>query len=263
MFGDGLSPGDIQRRVLTAQGKLGLGYVFSNGTRILDVNDAACSITQYSRAELLAVPDPFDLLPTASRERFREALGARIARGAGSWMAHTRLIRKDGSLVSVEIGACLDIGDDESPEILAVFRETEAETAAQAPGQVAGTMPPRVHDAIRGIISAAQMSPSRLRSVGGSLAALADGGDIEHALRAYAQMGLGRLDLLQRDDGRYRFHGEALAEHSREKRTTTCYLALGFLTHAVERITGRAAAGAEMSCVSRGDLACEFEVRTR
>lgn len=263
MFEETPAPGEIPRRILAAQGKMGLGYVFSNGKRILDVNEAACRITQYSRAELLAFHDPFVLLPPASRERLREDLAKRMARGASSWLTHTQLIRKDGTLASVEIGACYEIGDDRRPELLAVFRETGESTATVGLGSEAPTLPARVHEAIRGIIGAAQMGPSRLRTVGGSLAALADGGDLEQALRVYAEMGLGRLALVQHEDGHYRFRGEGLAEHSREKRTTTCYLALGYLTHAVERIVGRPAAGAEMSCVSRGDPTCEFEVRIR
>lgn len=258
MTGD-TTVGAIGDRVLSAQGRLGLGYVFSDGRRILDANIAACRITQYDRDELLALDDPFILLPPDSRERLRADLAMRMEDGSGSWLTPTQLIRKDGSLVPVEVGACVDLNAGKAPAVLAVFREVEpsALPAVEAPAAA------RVHDAVRGILHAAALGPTRLRAVGASLAELTKERTLDTALRAFAQMGLGTLALVSHDDGHYRFRGERLVERSREKRTTTCYLALGFLARTLEMATGRPAGGTELSCVSRGDAACEFELRSR
>jgi len=70
--------------------------------RIVDVNDATCSMLGYSREELLG-RRLFDLLPPPDAERLAEAWGRRAPAVVNR--AEWTLCRKDGSTVPVEINA--------------------------------------------------------------------------------------------------------------------------------------------------------------
>lgn len=123
---------------------------------------------------------------------------------------------------------------------------------------------PLVRRIVRGLMAETRADPVVLLRLGEQLAAGLSERDLAVATRAYAEMGLGRLEPTSEGAGRYEFRGTELLEHTERSRATTCYLALGFLRGAVSRANGDAPSkGAETSCASRGDRECRFVVTAR
>lgn len=102
-----------------------------------------------------------------------------------------------------------------------------------------------------------------LREMGRDLAAGLPTRDLDEHLRAFTDMGLGAMAMRESDDGRHVFEAHDLLEHSPGSPQPTCFLALGFLEGAVAAATGSPALGAEVTCQSRGHLACRFVVAPR
>lgn len=105
--------------------------------------------------------------------------------------------------------------------------------------------------------------PTTLREIGRDVAASLGADSIASYAAAYAQMGLGRIELATTADGRHEFLGHDLLERVSFAQQPTCYLALGFLEGAVGQVEARAALGTEVACQSRGHAACRFVVGRR
>ncbi|MEA3201703.1 MAG: hypothetical protein QOE90_3131 [Thermoplasmata archaeon] len=123
---------------------------------------------------------------------------------------------------------------------------------------------PLVRRIVRALMDETHADASALLRLGESLARTAEAQDLDAFSRAYAEMGLGRIETTSADAGRYEFTGSDLFEKSPGSRATTCYLALGYATGAASRLHGDAPArGAEVSCESRGDAKCRFVVHVK
>lgn len=123
---------------------------------------------------------------------------------------------------------------------------------------------PLVRRIVRGLMAETRADAIVLLRLGEQLGAGLPDADLATATKAYGEMGLGTLTPVSAAGGRYEFSGAELLELTERSRTTTCYLALGFLRGAVSRANGGAdARGAETSCRSRGDPECRFAVHLR
>ncbi|HEX2022092.1 MAG TPA: PAS domain-containing protein, partial [Candidatus Thermoplasmatota archaeon] len=125
---------------------------------------------------------------------------------------------------------------------------------------------PLVKRLVQNVLDETHADASVLQQLGERIAREADASELDALCRAYAQLGLGRLALVEHDGGRrYTFRGEHLFENVADARTTTCHVALGFLCGAVARAApGRPATrGTELTCRSRGDAECRFVVHAK
>lgn len=123
---------------------------------------------------------------------------------------------------------------------------------------------PLVRQIVRGLMAQTRADVIVLLRLGEQLAAGLPDADLAAATKAYSEMGLGSLELVSSASGRFEFRGTDLLERTERSRTTTCYLALGFLRGAATRATGGTPSkGAETSCASRGDPECRFVVTAR
>jgi PAS domain S-box-containing protein len=72
--------------------------------RYLDVNPRACELTGYTREELLQMSSP-DTYPAGARAEAQERLSDIARAGSGLRFFERQLVRKDGSVVTVEVNA--------------------------------------------------------------------------------------------------------------------------------------------------------------
>lgn len=103
-----------------------------------------------------------------------------------------------------------------------------------------------------------------LTQVGRKIAGETDAKRLEDHLRAYREMGLGKLDVEKGDSGRYSFSGTDLLERRGESRVATCSFTLGYLSEAVAHVHGgEPTLGTEIECQSRGAAKCRFVVQVK
>ena len=108
------------------------------------------------------------------------------------------------------------------------------------------------------------LSEGAMFRAGQELAARVAAVSLPKFLEAFADMGLGTLDLLEADEERRRstFTGDGLVERRTESGQPTCSYARGFLCGAVAHVLGgKRVAGVEMACQSMGDELCRFVVQ--
>lgn len=219
--------------------------------RIVLWNPAASALFGYGEAEALGenvtmlIPASHVPLHNAGMARFASTrTGPLVATGNALDLPAVgrdgRLLRVELRLARVEHAAA----SSEAPFALAILRDA-------TPRYQARVARPLVQRLVRDFIEQAGVERAGLSRTGRSLSGSIEGTTIANHLEAFAQMGLGALRSTLAGDERYEFEGEDLIERREGARLTTCYLALGFLTGAVERATGREALGTETHCQSR------------
>ena len=123
---------------------------------------------------------------------------------------------------------------------------------------------PLVKRIVRALVETTRADYAILLRLGQMLAREAEGEDVVTLCRAYEETGLGVLAFDERRGNQYFFEGRDLFERAPGATSTTCHLALGFLTGVVSRLhDGAQAVGTEVACESRGARACRFVVQVR
>lgn len=101
----------VYEALLRAQSDLGEGFLIAEDGRVVHANDAYCRITGYSYEELAALPSLLDL---ASPEERALIAGRMERRARGESVPdhyETRMIRKDGSSIDLEVAhKSIDVG---------------------------------------------------------------------------------------------------------------------------------------------------------
>lgn len=153
---------------------------------------------------------------------------------------------------------------DDPSLILLVVRDASERKAGEQALLSQRVARPLVRRIVRGLMAETRADPPVLMRLGEQLAAGVESHDINAFTQAYAEMGLGRIEVTEHQLEKHEFVGSELLEQTQGSRTVTCYLALGFLRGAVSREhDGVPAAGAEVECRSRGDARCRFVVTLR
>lgn len=116
---------------------------------------------------------------------------------------------------------------------------------------------------VKGVAARGRVRPEGLRSLGRELASGLEGPGMPEFAAAFAVMGLGDLEVLRAEDGRYELLGRDLLERERQAATPTCYLTLGFLEGAVATLHASDGLGVEVACQSQGAAACRFVIARR
>lgn len=174
---------------------------------------------------------------------------------------HQEFTVADHALLSVVAGEAAA-----SLEHAQVLQDLDASRRALLSTRVARPLVKRI---VRALVEEMRADASVLMRVGQGLARGADVGqvaddDVETLCHAYEGMGLGSLALDDQRGAQYTFTGHDLFERSPGAGSTTCYLALGFLTGVVSRAHPRAKArGTEVACESRGAPECRFVVQVK
>src|ERR1051326_2355148 len=100
---------------------LGEGFLLSDGSRILAVNDAMCTITGYSNAEMLALRSLVDLIVPEEREANLERLRRRLVGERVPDHYQTSIVRKDGTRLPLE-AAIRVVGAGNALQLIALVR---------------------------------------------------------------------------------------------------------------------------------------------
>lgn len=96
---EALHASELQFRKAFENAALGFTIAAPDG-RFVDMNEAYCRLTGYSRTELLGL-DEFQLIHPSDVERNRQHLGQLVTNGAQSFVIENRYVCKDGQLVWV------------------------------------------------------------------------------------------------------------------------------------------------------------------
>lgn len=234
----------IQAAIARALDALRVGFLYSDGLRILVANATVSELTGYSLEELQAMPDAFMLIPPAERDAHRARMLARLTGGGAPARAEVAFVAKDGRRVEVELGIQLVPSAGAPGLIVTVAERPQAQT-----------------ETLRRALFAA-LTCSDAHSAGGALANTLAGPDIRQSLRAFNALGLGELELISADErGRHDF----TCTHRAGAPPTgarACEVTLEFLRRSLSRSSGRPAVGAEVECQRRGAAKCRLVVRT-
>lgn len=197
-----------------------------------------------------------------ARDIFEDLSFLSQALRGGERKLHETWARSPTHRLPVEVSAAR-LRDDPSLVLLVVRDATDRKAGERAllSQRVAQ---PLVRRIVRGLMVETRADSLILMRLGGELAAGIEAREPEGFTRAYGEMGLGALTLTSHEGDRHEFDGKDLLERTQNARSTTCYLALGFLCGAVSRLhEGKPARGAEVECCSRGDARCRFVVTLR
>ncbi len=122
---------DRYQALLQAISDVGEGFVITENGRCVYANEAYVKLTGYSLRELRSLASLVELAEPADREMLSARLRERIAGGAVSDHYESSLVRKDGTLRSVEVAVKL-LKTEEGPRIISLVRDiTERKIAEQ------------------------------------------------------------------------------------------------------------------------------------
>lgn len=198
---------------------------------------------------------------TAARTLFEDVQFLVDAAHAGEPRLYETWARAPDRRFPIEVSAAR-LRDDPTL-VLAIVRDATQRKVAEEALLSQRVARPLVRRIVRGLMVETRTDSLVLMRIGQQLAAGVEGREIEAFTRAYAEMGLGTLRAISTEGPRLEFVGEKLMEQTEGARSTTCYLALGFLCGAVGHAHAHPARGAEVECVSRGDPRCRFVVSVR
>ena len=135
----------------------------------------------------------------------------------------------------------------------------EAEEART--GSIARPLARRI---IHDLVETGGVAHQILQQVGRRLAAETPARGLADYARAFAEMGLGRVEVDKDEGARCSFVGADLLEKRPGSRLATCAFTLGYLSEAVSRTHGgETTLGTEIECQSRGAHRCRFIVQVK
>ncbi|MEA3201086.1 MAG: hypothetical protein QOE90_2514 [Thermoplasmata archaeon] len=241
-------------RVAFEHAPVGRGLSSPDG-RWLRVNPALCELVGYTEDEMLAMTSDQMTHPedVAATRAARETV---ISGKQRVFDLEKRYVRKDGGIVYARVVVSCVRDAQGRPRFLVGDIQDLAERREQA---VARTL---VRALLRDVAGAGALPPHVLRETGRRLATTAEG-TMEDRLRAFAALGLGRLEVHQHEGARVTFHGRDLLEQTPGATQPSCRLALGFAEGAYRGVIGHEGLGTELRCQSQGHPACVFVVGTR
>jgi diguanylate cyclase (GGDEF)-like protein/PAS domain S-box-containing protein len=117
--------------LLQAQSDLGEILVTINRNRFASVNEAAAAVTGYTVDELMAMESIVPLIPEEERQSTFDWLGERVRGGDEAAFEETLIIRKDGSLMNLELSA-MPLHVEGEMHLLIVGRDVTARREAEA-----------------------------------------------------------------------------------------------------------------------------------
>lgn len=243
---------DTEASILSALDEAGIGFVWSEGEHILHANQAIVRMTGFRREELLAMSDPFLLLPEPDRSRLRETMRDRIEGKHAPSTIDTSVRRKDEDYFPARITVRTVARSVRGIEVIALVRDRAHIPRPREPRAIV--------EALLAVIGPAHVA---LEQAGTRFARSADARDIPSALAAFEELGLGALELQKREGARFDFVGTGLAGKQPSAESPCCAIATGYLVGLVERFEGVPALGAHVECARRGDPACRFIVMQR
>jgi PAS domain S-box-containing protein len=213
----------------------------------------------YSTQQLLARP-VLDLVHPEDRLRL-EATMRMQALGEAAEPVECRFACADGSTRWL---LCVAVRSQAHGVVYAVAHDVTERKRAEAALVSSRVARPLVKKILLSVFEMTGAQASVLLRLGQELAMEGEANDVDAFCRAYEEMGLGTLHLEEEQGRRYVFDGENLFERSPGARSTTCHLALGFLSGVVSRVNGGLPApGAEVTCESRGDPSCRFMIQLK
>lgn len=262
---DGHPPGAASRPLLVFQGmealivdaldEAGVGFVWSDGTRVLHANDALCRLTGRSHREMQAMVDPFVLLPDEQRESLRDAMGRRLAGEQVASAVETTIDRPDGTRVRIRVFVRTAETAGNPPEVIAIVRDALEMGADQ--------MRATTRRFLHAMLGAERWQHGALEAAGARFGRAMGRVTIEDGLREFDRLGIGTLVQDVRTDGTHPFTGVGLVDPRDDKDALHCVLAQGFLVGLVEAATGTPSVAAHTACVARGASRCRFVVKER
>lgn len=113
---------DRYQALLQAISDLGEGFLVAEGARLIYANDAYCAMTGYTIQELKAMPSLLDIALPAERGALRAKFQARMRGEPQEDHYESAIVRKDGSLVYVEVSLKL-IEKAPQPRMITIVRD--------------------------------------------------------------------------------------------------------------------------------------------
>jgi two-component system, cell cycle sensor histidine kinase and response regulator CckA len=119
---------DLVEALLDAHGAMGEGFAVVDAGRIVAASAAMCAMAGYQDAELLALPSAFVLVHPEDRQAVSERVERRLAGEEVPSRYRSRMIRRDGVAVPVEVGVRRV---RESSRVVIIFRDISAQVNAE------------------------------------------------------------------------------------------------------------------------------------
>lgn len=144
------------------------------------------------------------------------------------------------------------------------LRDITERKHAEDEARAASIARPLARKIIQDLVEAGGVAHQILTQVGRNLAGETSSRSMDEFVQAFAEMGLGKVQLERAEGQRYSFGGSDLLEKRPGSRTTTCSFTLGYLSEAVSRIhSNEPTLGTEIECQSRGAKECKFVVQVK
>lgn len=144
------------------------------------------------------------------------------------------------------------------------FRDITLRKRIEEEAKAASISRPLVRRIVQDLVETGGVAHQILQQVGRKLAADNPSESIGGFLKAYTDMGLGKVDIEKEEGQRYAFQGADLLEKRPGSRVATCSFTLGYLSEAVSKVhRGEPTLGTEIECQSRGAPHCRFIVQVK
>jgi PAS domain S-box-containing protein len=254
----------LHEALLRAQSDAGeaIGIVDLETQRPVFLNDALRRLYGIPPGEM-GRANMWDRLPPDERERIREDMRQRAARGEpGPLIRELTVVKDDGARLPVEV-VMQRLTLHGRPHMLSIVRDLTQRKAAERALQDSTLSRAFVRRLLTGILGRARVSEDVVRTLGRELAIESAAPVLGASLDAFRGMGMGDLRLVQQEGNAYTFAGSDLLETQPGRGQSTCYLTLSFLEGAVSKARGAPSLGTEIRCRSRGHDECVFVVVAR
>lgn len=144
------------------------------------------------------------------------------------------------------------------------FRDVTLRKRIEEDSKASSISRPLVRRIVQDLVETGGVAHQILQQVGRKLAAENPADSVAGYLKAYTEMGLGKVELEKEEGQRYAFQGTDLLEKRPGSRIATCSFTLGYLSEAVShQHKGEPTLGTEIECQSRGAPHCRFIVQVK